>query len=257
MSFVGRIEQEGVVWLWLDRPQRHNALIPELVRDLRSSLAWSAAQQPKALVLTGRGRSFSTGGDIAGFIEHAASAEALSSYANQLVGGLHDAIMDLLKFPAPVITSVNGPVTGGAAGFVLAADMVAMSDSAFIQPYYSEVGFAPDGGWTALLPERIGTAKALEIQYLNRQISAQHAERLGLANIVRPTFALEDSIRDWLDDLTRRSGRTHTATRSNIWDADRLTAVKRRLDQEQSRFLDLITMPETLQGMQSFIQRRA
>jgi 2-(1,2-epoxy-1,2-dihydrophenyl)acetyl-CoA isomerase len=77
---------------------------------------------------------------------------------------------------------VNGPVTGGSARLVLAADIVLMGKSAFIQPYYSEIGFAPVGGWTAMLPKRIGPARAIEIQALNMRIDADTALLLGLAS---------------------------------------------------------------------------
>ncbi|WP_297591360.1 enoyl-CoA hydratase/isomerase family protein, partial [Roseibium sp.] len=134
----------------------HNALVPDLIDELRCSIAEAEQKAPVALVLSGRGPSFSTGGDIGGFLEHATSQRDLAIYADELVSALHEAILDLLRFPAPVLAAVNGPVTGGSVGFMLAADLVALSEGAFVQPYYSEVGFGPDGGWTALLPDRNG-----------------------------------------------------------------------------------------------------
>ncbi|PVB61913.1 enoyl-CoA hydratase/isomerase family protein [Labrenzia sp. 011] len=257
MSFVERDIRDGAVWLWLNRPQRHNALIPELVSDLRSAVARAAALDPLALVLGARGRSFSTGGDVGGFLEHAASLADLTAYSERLVGGLHEAILDLLAFPAPVLAAINGPVTGGSTGLMLAADLVAMAEDAFVQPYYSEVGFGPDGGWTALLPDRIGTAKALQIQYRNERIGAAEALALGLATSICPSADLETRIGEWTADLARGFAQTHRATREKIWDDQRRAVVRSRLDQEMTRFLELVTRPETLEGMRRFKKERA
>nr|WP_319383977.1 enoyl-CoA hydratase/isomerase family protein [uncultured Roseibium sp.] len=250
-------EDGGAVWVRLNRPGRHNALVPDLVTELEAALNHAAEVKPVALVLTGNGASFSTGGDIAGFLSHAGSREELVGYAEKLVGGLHAVVLKLLSFPAPVLAAVNGPVTGGSTGFVLAADMAAMAEHAFIQPYYTSVGFAPDGGWTALLPERIGTAKALQIQYLNERISAEEAHALGLASCVCPRTKLDSVVEEWLRTLEAGSASTHRATRKNVWDDARLEQVRARLDREKSRFMDLIVQPDTLAGMKAFLQKRA
>jgi 2-(1,2-epoxy-1,2-dihydrophenyl)acetyl-CoA isomerase len=257
MSFVETEIREGAIWLWLNRPARHNALIPDLVFDLRAAIAAAAEKDPVALVLSGRGSSFSTGGDLGGFLDHARSQIELRAYADLLVGGLHDTILDLLAFPAPVMAAVNGPVTGGSAGLMLAADMVAIADTAFVQPYYSAVGFGPDGGWTALLPDRIGTARALAIQYRNIRISAAEAVELGLAVKAGPVAGLTGTVDGWVADLGRGFAQTHQATRQNIWDDSRREAVRRRLDQEKTRFLDLVARQGTLEGMKDFTRKRA
>ena len=166
MALVRMEAYRGAVRLVLDRPTRHNSLVPSLLADFHSALVAAIAARPIAIVLTGAGRSFSTGGDLGGFQAEAADPVGLAAYADELVGALNDAILGLLACPVPIIAAVNGPVTGGSLGMVLAADLVAMADDAFIQPYYAEVGFAPDGGWTALLPERIGAARAAAILML-------------------------------------------------------------------------------------------
>lgn len=250
-------EDRGAVWVRLNRPGRHNALVPDLVAELEAALDRAAEIKPVALVLTGNGASFSTGGDLAGFLAHAGSRETLLDYAEKLVGGLHAVVLKLLSFPAPVLAAVNGPVTGGAAGLVLAADMAAMAEHAFIQPFYSSVGFAPDGGWTALLPERIGTAKTLQIQYLNERLSAAEAHALGLVSCVCPHPELKAVVEGWLHGLAAGSASTHAVTRANVWDAARLDTVRARLDQEKARFLELVAQPDTLAGMKAFLQRRA
>src|SRR5690606_2098831 len=125
-----------VARLTLSRPERGNALIPDLLDALRAAIAKAAGFEPRALVLTGAGRAFSSGGDIAEFLDYADDAPLLRNYSDLLVGQLNAALLDLLAFPAPVIARVNGPVTGGSVGFVLVSDIVVMSTASFLQPYY-------------------------------------------------------------------------------------------------------------------------
>lgn len=256
MKLVETEIRNGAYWVWLNRPDRHNALVLELIDDLRNALADAVSSDPAALVLSGRGNSFSTGGDIGGFLGHAGSGDQLIRYADDLVSGLHDAIMDLLAFPAPVLAAVNGPVTGGSTGLVLAADMVAMAETAFVQPYYCDVGFAPDGGWTALLPERVGAAKALEIQYLNTRVSADQAREIGLVTSTCARPDLEEQIDSWVTGLRLKKAQSHKAARHNIWDKARRGEVRSRLEQEKAHFLELVARLETLEGMKAFVEKR-
>lgn len=256
MALVRTHWQDRVATVVLDRPDRHNALTPALLDDLRAALRDVEQGAARAVVLTGAGRSFSTGGDVAGFLGVADDPDALADYAGRTVGALHAAILALLALPMPVIARVNGPVTGGSVGLVLAADLVAMADDAFLQPFYSEVGFSPDGGWTALLPDRIGAAKALEIQFLNRRIGAAEARALGLATATAPTEDLDAIIDGWLAALAEKSEASLSATRGLVWDAARRARVADRLAAEERSFGNLIASAETSARMTAFTNRR-
>lgn len=241
----------------LARPQRHNALVPELLADLRAALSEACASQARAIVLAGEGRSFSTGGDVAAFLDAAARNEAaLRAYAGEIVGLLNAAILDLVAAPVPVIAVAQGAVTGGSAGLVLAADLVALAEDAFLQPWYGAVGFAPDGGWTALLPERIGPQRALGAQAVNARIAAPEALRLGLADAVAPADALEETVSAWLAAIGEQDRETLRTTRRLVWDEARRTALAMRLEAERQAFLALVVRPETRAGMEAFLARR-
>jgi 2-(1,2-epoxy-1,2-dihydrophenyl)acetyl-CoA isomerase len=247
----------AVARLTLNRPDRHNALMPDLVHGLRDAVVGLEAMAPAAVVLAGAGRSFSIGGDVAGFLTQAErSRAALVDYAQALVGGLHDTILALLRLDVPVIARVQGAVTGGSAGLVLAADLVAMAEDAFLQPWYAKVGFGPDGGWTALMPERVGTARAMAVQALNQRIGAAEALRLGLATAVVAPAGLDATVDGWAEEIVAKSAPSLAAARRGIWDEERIGAVRRRLDAERARFVALIDRPETIAGMRRFVARR-
>ena len=248
------IERDGeVARVTLNRPQRHNSLVPELLERLEEILDREvAAWQPRALVLAGAGSSFSTGGDVSAF--RAVPAGVRGRYARRIVGALHRVILRLLALPCPVIARVQGQVTGGAFGFVLASDLVAMARGAFIAPYYAEVGFAPDGGWTALLPERIGAARAGAIQFLNTHIEADEAVALGLATIAAGAGSLDAIVDGWLHTICSNSAQTITATRALLLTPERHDAIARGLERELERFVNLIEAEATDGGMKRFLE---
>jgi 2-(1,2-epoxy-1,2-dihydrophenyl)acetyl-CoA isomerase len=246
---------DGLATLTLNRPEQHNALVPDLLDALNAVLDEVAATPPAALVLRGAGRSFSTGGDVAAFASLPRGARR--TYAAGLVGALNQAILTLLALPCPVIAAVHGPVTGGSCGLVFASDLVAMGPRAFLQPYYADVGFAPDGGWTALLPERIGAAQAGAIQMLNRRIGAEEAVTLGIAQAAPAEAEFEATIAGWLGTLRGKVGPSLAATRALLMPPERLRAIADGLSRERSRFLDLIETDETEAGMARFLARAA
>lgn len=254
MTATVHLDRAGeAAWLTLDRPGRGNALVPELLAALRARIAEARTAGARVLVVTGAGRAFSAGGDVGVFAAHASDTVALRAYAAEIVGELNAAVLDLLAFPAPVLAAVNGPVTGGSAGLILAADMVAMSDTAFLQPYYSEVGFAPDGGWTALLPERIGSARALKALYLNERLSAHDCLKLGIADHVCEADRLGAVTGGQVAMILEKDAASLAVSRANVWSPARRARLATALEREREGFLSLIARPETLERMQRFL----
>lgn len=245
-----------VARLTLNRPDRHNSLVPDLIEALLEQLERIATRpELRAVVLGAAGRSFSTGGDIGGFF--ALPKAQRRAYAARLVGGLNQVIKRLLDLTIPLIGRVQGPVTGGALGFVLACDLVAMTPQAFIQPYYTQVGFSPDGGWTALLPDRIGAAKAREIQLLNRRISAIEAVQMGLATALVEPDSLDTTIADWLSGMTDKYPGSITRTKKLLLTPERRMTVHAALEIEKLSFIEQIDSEEADLGMARFLGKSA
>lgn len=224
---------------------RANALEPGLLRALHQALDDSA--RADVIVLTG-GRNFSSGGDVAAFAR-AARDGCARDYALQVVPPLQDLIYRLVSSDQIIGVAASGVITGGSAGLLFAADLAMLSPSAFIQPYYAEVGFAPDGGWSALLPQIIGAVHALRWQIGNRRIMADQAQAMGLA---------QGSTDTPLQDLTQQLSRLHipaarTAKRL-IWTDTRLQQLRAGLDAETQAFLEHISTPETAMGMARFLE---
>lgn len=242
----------GIAHLVLNRPQRHNALIPGLLRDLRDALADCARQPAAALVLTANGPSFSTGGDVAAFHD-CPTGQSRRRYAEEVVGLLNGVIEDLLRLPFPSIAGVHGMVTGGSIGLVLGCDLVVAGPRASFTPWYVDVGFSPDGGWTALLPARIGSARALSAQLLNRTIGAREAFDWGLVTHLaeqgRESAVAAELAARIADKKIGSIRRTLALMRPNV------EAIAVALEAERRQFVEQIQTQEAEAGMAAFLGR--
>ena len=236
-----------VATITLNRPERHNSLVPELLRELLGAIAACESESSvRVVVLRAAGRSFSTGGDLRGFRQH---HDEIARYAREIVGLLNDVIIRLYDCRVPVIAVVDGQVTGGAIGLVLAADIVLVTERASFAPYYVEAGFSPDGGWTAILPDVIGRTRASTVQLLNQAISAERALDWGLATAYADVDGLEQAVAELCDQILGKKAGSMTCTRQLLRPVD----LERRLEQERVRFVEQVVTAEAKTGMESLL----
>lgn len=242
--------RNGIALVSLNRPGRHNALVPELLAALLQTLEHPDCQGAAALVLRAEGRSFSTGGDLAGFWNH---RETIGAYANGLVGQLNAAILALYTHPAPVVCAVHGQVTGGSLGLLLAADHVIMRRGVKVTPYYSAVGFSPDGGWTALLPGVIGRQHTMSWLATNASHDAETCLSLGLVQQVVDDDCDAAAIQ-WAQRVAENNADSISRTRRLVNpDSDEL---RRRLQLERENFVSQIQTRSAMDGIDLFLRRR-
>jgi 2-(1,2-epoxy-1,2-dihydrophenyl)acetyl-CoA isomerase len=185
-------EREGVLVVALDRPERRNAMVPELMVGLAEAIrqAGHAAEigQLRALVLTGTEPAFCVGADLKWLAALPDPGEGVAS----LVAVHHEAVRALLALPIPVVCALNGAAAGGGLSLALACDLRVASTRATITAAYFRLGLPPDGGCSALLTRSIGSARAMELLLTNRTLSADEAFSWGLVNeVVSPENLLE------------------------------------------------------------------
>ena len=234
----------------INRPQRHNSLVPELLTQLTDPFHQIGARQDtKVVVLKAAGESFSTGGDLRAFWQH---RDDLETFANGLVANLNAAIASIVECDLPVVVAVNGQVTGGSLGLVLACDIAVVTERASFTPYYVDVGFSPDGGWTALLPDIIGHKRAAAVQLLNDTINAQQALDWGIAH----KMAQADQLDQVLDDICARIIRKKSGSLQITKQLLRGTNYRDRLDDERKAFVRKVVGQEALDGIEEFIGGR-
>lgn len=234
----------------LNRPARHNALVPELLSRLLQVLEHEECQRASVVILRAEGPSFSTGGDLSGFQNHKAT---IGTYAQELVGQLNQVILAMYTHPAVIVCTVHGQVTGGSLGLLLAADHVIMQRGVTITPYYSVVGFTPDGGWTALLPDIIGRKQVMHWLKSNASNDADTCLALGLIQEV-----VEDdcdaSALAWARMAAGDKNGSITCTpkipNTNI------EVLRQRLETERENFVDQVQTQHALDGIDQFLRRR-
>jgi 2-(1,2-epoxy-1,2-dihydrophenyl)acetyl-CoA isomerase len=202
----------------------------------------------RAVILQAEGRSFSTGGDLRGFYGHLGEIEA---YASEIVGRLNQVILAMVNLPIPVVAAVHGMVTGGSLGLVLAADLVLVAPEASFTPFYSVVGFSPDGGWTAWLPQIIGTKRVAEILMQNITIGAEQAVAWGLANRLVPGEEIRTQALNIAQDIASKQPGSIRQTKYLLCPSD----LAERLEVERRRFVELVKTQEIQQSMIAFLEQ--
>ncbi len=179
---------DGVAALTLNRPEAANAMNLDLLRELAEALLeCDESSEVRCVVLTGNGRFFSAGGDLAAF---AGDLDRLPFFLKQLTLHLHAAVSRIARMRQPVIAAVNGPAAGAGLALAASCDHLIASDKANFTAAYTAAGLSPDGSSTWVLPRRIGPARTRELMLTNRRLSATEALDWGLANEVVPLSEL-------------------------------------------------------------------
>ena len=168
----------AVATLTIARPDRLNAMDSQTVDELRSAVEESGRSGARCLLITGEGRGFSSGADLAGSGGLPEDAgEALEKHFNPL-------IESIFALPIPVVAAVNGPAAGAGCSLALCADIVIAARSAYFLQAFVNLGLIPDAGATWLLPRLAGRARAMEMMMLGERISAEQAQQWGLISRV-------------------------------------------------------------------------
>ena len=202
-SFLFETNASGVATITLNRPERLNALTFEVYRELTDTFA-ALRNEPKvrAVVITGAGRAFCSGGDVHDIIGELfkRDMEGLLEFT-RMTCELVANIRDLHK---PVIASLNGTTAGAGACIALASDIRIAAEEAKIAFLFVKVGLSgADMGAAYLLPRVVGLAKATELLYTGDFISAAEAERIGLYNRVVPGSQLKATTQELAERLAQ------------------------------------------------------
>jgi enoyl-CoA hydratase/carnithine racemase len=201
-SFLYEV-REGVAWIKLNRPERLNALTFEVYRELTDAFA-ALEQEPevRAVVLTGEGRAFCSGGDVRDIIGalQGRDAEGLLEFTRLTC----ELVRNIRRLRKPVIASLNGTTAGAGACIALASDLRVASTEARIAFLFVKVGLSgADMGAAHLLPRLVGLSKATELLYTGDFVTAEEALRIGLYNRVVEASELESETRALAERLAR------------------------------------------------------
>ena len=195
---------DSVGWITLNRPKAYNALNRELAGQLLDALIrCDEDESVRAVVITGKGPSFCSGGDIKQMTAAVESDGHAGAFLKTLTVSLHEAIATIAHMNKPVIMAVNGAAAGAGFSLAIAGDLVLAADNARFTIAYTAIGLAPDGSSTFTLPRLIGPKRALELMYDNRALSANEAKELGMVNRVISAAQFTDQVRAFANNIAK------------------------------------------------------
>ncbi|WP_040405856.1 enoyl-CoA hydratase/isomerase family protein [Amycolatopsis nigrescens] len=236
----------GVAQIWLNRPDRLNAVAPALVDDLLTALDTAAGSGARAVVLAGRGRAFCAGHDLK---EPPATGDSRARLER-----LQEVTRRLRALPQPVLAAVHGYAIGAGAEFALGCDLVlAADDAVFAFPEVS-LGLSVTGAASRLLPLLVGPLKAKELLLFGDRVDAAAAERIGLVNAVVPAAELAETALDWAARLAERPAAAATLAKRAL-DAGADSTLDAALELEVSHALITEHTPEVAHSAEAFRSR--
>jgi enoyl-CoA hydratase/carnithine racemase len=193
-------ESEGVLTITLNRPEKLNAFIGHMRRDLAEALEHAGSDRTvRVVVLTGAGRAFCAGGDV-GFMAELMKRGDSEEFA-RILGAGRRVIMAIRSMTKPVVAVLNGPASGAGCNLAFACDLRIASTTATFTQSFLKVGLHPDWGGTYFLPRLVTPNKACEMFLLGMPIDAAEALRLGIVNRVVPPDELERATAEMIEGL--------------------------------------------------------
>lgn len=185
-----RLDREGgAMRITLDRPEVLNAVSPQSLRELRDALEGPAADPAvRAVLLTGSGRGFCAGADLA---QTGVDAD-IGALLEELY---HPVVRALSQLPKPVVAGVNGIAAGAGLSLALACDMRILSSNASFALGFTGIGLALDAGSSFFLPRLVGTGRAFAMAYGGTRVGAEEAVTIGLGELIMEADGFE--IESW------------------------------------------------------------
>ncbi|HKW70395.1 MAG TPA: enoyl-CoA hydratase [Candidatus Dormibacteraeota bacterium] len=248
--------EAGIAWIRFHRPEKMNA-IGALTRQQLSEAIKQAERNDavRVVVLTGTGRAFSSGADVTEMAQ-GAGMRTPEDVGNVLRGDYMPMLQRLRTMPKPVIAAMNGPAVGIGASFALACDIRIATPEAYLLEAFVNIGLAPDGGVSWLLPRLAGTGVAYEMFFTGKPLQAADAHRLGVINRIVPAERLEEEVRDLARQLASQPRQAMAGAKRAVNHALNST-FEEAMEFESYLQEAQAASPEFAEGVQDFLARRA
>ena len=246
--------EAGVAWLTLNRPAVLNAFSDEIRAALLAQLTELAQDESvRCVAITGAGRAFSAGGDIANMVELQRAEDAATIATRIDTAG--QVMATIRKMPKPVVAAINGPAAGGGLNLALGCDMRLASTRAVFSEAFVKIGLVPDWGGFHALPRLVGTAKAMELMMTGERLDAEEALRLGLVNHLFDAEAFEERARGFAARLAQGPAEAVARIKAGVYlgaSGSPGDVVHYERETQTALFLSA----DAREGMQAFLEKR-
>ena len=180
----------------MNRPDALNALSLQLTKDLHEAISKAIAEKARAVVLTGAGRAFCSGGDLREMQMMWQKEGRIEAFMEEPLKALHDVISLIRETPIPFVAAVQGVCAGAGTNFALACDIVIAAENATFNEAFVRIGLSPDCGGSFFLPRAVGEKLAAEIFMTGDTLTAERAEKIGMINrVVSAENLMEEAMR--------------------------------------------------------------
>jgi 2-(1,2-epoxy-1,2-dihydrophenyl)acetyl-CoA isomerase len=244
----------AVAELAINRPDRLNALTPEVFAALRDALDRCETDETvRCIILTGAGRAFCAGQDLTADLPRGADGSLdIGGMLDRDYNPLVRRLRDLAK---PVVAAVNGPAVGAGASLAMGCDIILAARGAYFQQAFVHIGLMPDAGGTWLLPRMVGAKRAAALMLTGDRMSADEAERFGLVYRVFDDVTFMTDVVTFAQKLTAGSLSAMAAVKSALASSAEST-LDQQLDQERELQAMLGRTPDFAEGVSAFRDKR-
>lgn len=244
---------DTVTVLAINRPEVRNAVDDEVMPQIRAALADCEQNGTRVVILTGAGGAFSSGADIKKAVSQGVTPDSTFRMLTEVYGPTLKAIR---ACTLPVIAAVDGYAAGIGCDMALACDIRLVSARARFAELFIRIGLIPDGGGTYLLPRLIGTGLALEMMFTGRDVEADEAVRIGLANRVYPVESFLDEVIAYAQVIGAKSPMAlRLGKRALLASLD--SSYDEALAREAEFQKQILSSEDGAEGFLSFVEKRA
>lgn len=247
---------ETVATITMNRPEALNALSLQLSKDLRATIEKAIEEAARAVVLTGEGRAFCSGGDLREMRSMWQKEGRIEAFLEEPLKALHDVIRLIRETPIPFLAAVQGVCAGAGTNFALACDLVFASENASFNEAFVRIGLSPDCGGSFFLPRAVGEKIAAELFMTGDTLSAERALQIGMINrIVAPENLINEAVK-----TARQLALAPTAVVGRVkrmLNASFSNNLSQQLDLEHECQIESGKSNDFKEGVQAFFEKRA
>src|SRR5229473_8516952 len=249
---------DGIGLIRFNRPEKMNAIGALTRQQLAEAIKQAERDDAvRVVVLTGAGRAFCSGADVTEMVtEGGGGMKTSEEVGNVLRNEYMPMLVRLRTMPKPVIAAMNGPAAGIGVSYALACDIRIATPEAYLLEAFINIGLAPDGGVSWLLPRLAGTGVAYEMFFTGKPLSATDAHRLGIINRLVPADRLEAEVRELAAHLVSQPRNAMAGAKRAVNHALEST-FEEALEFESYLQEAQTATPEFAEGVAAFLARRA
>ena len=247
-------QADSILTITLNRPDRLNAFIGHMRRDLAEALEHAGSDRSvRVVIITGAGRAFCAGGDIAFMAELMRRRD--EEEFSRILGAGRRVILAIRQMTKPVIASINGPASGAGCNLAFACDLRIAANTATFSQSFAKVGLHPDWGGTYFLPRLVTPNKACEMFFLGDAIDATEALRLGIVNQVVAAEDLETTTLQLAERLRTAPPIALAAAKHAVY-MSQAAELEEMLRYETEAQLRCFESEDGHEGVQAFLEKR-